>query len=83
MAHKQIYYSDKYFDDQYEYRYEAMGRGREGRLKALRRGSCRPLRGGLGRRLSRGCCHVLREQAPPVAAARVTLASVGPEGAEK
>lgn len=25
MAHKQIYYSDKYFDEQYEYRYEAVG----------------------------------------------------------
>lgn len=22
MAHKDIYYSDKYFDEQYEYRYE-------------------------------------------------------------
>lgn len=32
MAHKQIYYSDKYFDENYEYRYEN-GEARVGRAR--------------------------------------------------
>lgn len=36
MANKQIYYSDKYFDEQYEYRYESGGGGSvEGSIKGL------------------------------------------------
>lgn len=43
MAQKQIYYSDKYFDEQYEYRYEAAGGPAGGIRKG---GSCRAFRRG-------------------------------------
>lgn len=74
MDSSYIYYSDKYSDEQYEYRYEAAGGISNGFLLGLWGG------GSLGRRLSRGLYDFLGSCAPPLAAVSVALVAVGPEG---
>lgn len=54
MAHKQIYYSDKYFDEQYEYRYEAGVEPAEGIREGLL--PTPSARGGEGAGPSPGAC---------------------------